>query len=143
MLVIKRNQDLIPSIFNELFDWNGWNDTNKSHTPKMNISESDADYRLDLCVPGLVKDDLSLSIDPNGYLTVEMNKSDSNLSSDDNRSFLRREFQSLQFKESLALPDDVKREEISAKVLNGILTITLPKVTEADKKSLSQTIAIA
>ena len=61
---------------------------------------------------------------------------------DEKRHFLRREFGSIQFKKVLALPENVKKEQISAKVEDGMLKVVLPKVTEEEKKQLAQHIQI-
>ena len=58
------------------------------------------------------------------------------------RHYLRHEFSSLQFKQMFSLPENVKREAISAKVEHGILTVTLPKFTDEEKQAKSQQIAI-
>ena len=148
MLVARRNQDLMPSLFNELLDWNNWNNGlwNETHhtTPKMNVSETDKNYELELCVPGLKKEDLNISIDPDNNLVVEMvqeEKSDDK-QKDNNRKYLRHEFSRMQFKQMMTLPDNVKKDDIKARVNDGILYIELPKITEQEKKSLSQTIQI-
>ena len=144
MLLAKRN-DLMPSLFNELLDWNNWNNfTADEHClmPKMNVSESEKDYELELCVPGLSKEDLNLSIDSDNNLVVEMVQKEEKKEEKKNRHFLRREFNELQFKQLLSLPENVKKEEISAKVEHGILRITLPKFTEQEKKALMQHIEI-
>lgn len=144
MLLAKRN-DLMPSLFNELLDWNNWNNlTTDEHCPmpKMNVSESDKDYELELCVPGLSKEDLNLSIDGDNNLVVEMVQKEEKKEEKKNRHFLRHEFNELQFKQLLSLPENVKKEEISAKVEHGILRITLPKFTEEEKKALMQHIEI-
>ena len=74
MLVARKNNDLMSTMFNELLDWNRWNglcSTEDQHmTPKMNVSESDKDYRLELCIPGMKKEDLSLSIDTDNNIDV-------------------------------------------------------------------------
>ena len=148
MLVARRNQDLMPSLFNELLDWNNWNNGlwSETHhtTPKMNVSETDKNYELEICVPGLKKEDLNISIDPDNNLVVEMvqeEKSDDK-QKENGRKYLRREFSRMQFKQMMTLPDNVKREDIKARVNDGILYIELPKVTEQEKKALSQTIQI-
>lgn len=146
MLVARRNNDLMSTMFNELLDWNRWNNlcSTEDHTaaPKMNVSESDKDYQLELCIPGLKKEDLHLSIDPDNNLVIEMHKKEEKKENDEKRHFLRREFSTMQFKQMLTLPENVKKESIGAKVDNGILTITLPKFTTEEQKQLAQTIAI-
>lgn len=141
MLIAKRNQDLIPSLFNELMDWN--NMTAEDHTtPKMNVSETEQDYQLELCVPGLAKEELNLSIDSENNLVVEMVQKEEKAEGDKERHYLRHEFSRLQFKNFFSLPDNVKKESITAKVEHGILTITLPKYTEKEKQALMQRIEI-
>lgn len=52
--------------------------------------------------------------------------------------YLRREFSYSNYQQTYVLPDDVNRDGITAKVDNGILEITLPKVItdkDAEKKS--------
>lgn len=148
MYLTKRNQDVMPSLFNELLDWNNWNShffTEGETMPKVNVSETEKDYELELCVPGLKKEDLNLSVDADNYLVVEMVQKEERQDDGDKREkrhYLRREFTSLQFKQMMALPENVKKEQISAKVENGILVVTLPKVTAEEKKALAQTIEI-
>ena len=126
-------------------DWTNWNNiTPEEHLamPKMNVTESDADYQLELCVPGLAKEDLNLSIDSENNLVVEMTKTNEEKEEKSDRHYLRHEFSSMQFKQLLALPDNVKKEAIGAKVENGILRITLPKFTPQEKQALMQRIEI-
>lgn len=148
MLAVRKNNDLMNAMFNELLDWNRWGNgmcnytEERHHMPKMNVSESDKDYRLELCIPGMKKEDLNLSIDADNNLVVEMQKKTESNENDEKRRFLRREFSSTQFKQMLTLPENVKKEQIGAKVENGILYITLPKYTTEEQKQLAQTITI-
>ena len=146
MLVARRNSDLMNTMFNELLDWNRWNNdfyTDEQRlSPKMNVSESDNDYQLELCIPGMKKEDLNLTIDADNNLVVEMQHKEEKKEGDEKRHFLRREFTTSQFKQMLTLPDNVKKNQIGAKVENGILYITLPKFTKEEQKQLAQTIAI-
>jgi len=142
MLVTRNNRELMPSLFNELLNWgNGFMPEERIATPKMNISETDKAYEMELCVPGLKKEDLSISIDTENQLVVEMTK-ENKKEEKEGRKWLRREFSSTQFKQVFTLPENVKREQISAKVENGILTVELPKFTEDEKKALAQKITI-
>ena len=140
MLVTRRNQDFMPTLFNELMNWN---DTTYS-TPRMNIMETKDNYKLELCIPGLTKEDVKLSIDAEGNLVVEMvkeNKSEKKENKEEMR-YLRHEFSVEHFRQTVMLPEDIHKEQIKAKVENGILEIVIPKVTMEEKKQAVQTIEI-
>ena len=137
MLVTRRNQDFMPTLFNELMNWN---DTTYS-TPRMNIMETKDNYKLELCIPGLTKEDVKLSIDAEGNLVVEMVKETKKENKEEMR-YLRHEFSVEHFRQTVMLPDDIHKEQISAKVENGILEIVIPKVTVEEKKQAMQTIEV-
>ena len=145
MLVTSRNQNFMPSLFNELLNWNNWNcGSYDEHTPmpKMNVSESDKNYELELSVPGLTKEDLSLRVDSENNLVIEMVKKEEKKDEKKDRHYLRHEFSTLQFKQMFSLPENIKKEAITAKVEHGILSVVLPKVTDEEKQALSQKIMI-
>ena len=140
MLVTRRNQEFMPTLFNELMNWN---DTTYS-TPRMNIMETKDNYKLELCIPGLTKEDVKLSIDAEGNLVVEMvkeNKSEKKENKEEMR-YLRHEFSVEHFRQTVMLPEDIHKDQISAKVENGILDIVIPKVTVEEKKQAMQTIEV-
>ena len=137
MLVTRRNQDFMPTLFNELMNWND----NTYSTPRMNIMETKDNYKLELCIPGLTKEDVKLSIDAEGNLVVEMVKETKKENKEEMR-YLRHEFSVEHFRQTVMLPDDIHKEQISAKVENGILDIVIPKVTVEEKKQAMQTIEV-
>ena len=137
MLVTRRNQDFMPTLFNELMNWN---DTTYS-TPRMNIMETKDNYKLELCIPGLTKEDVKLNIDAEGNLVVEMVKETKKENKEEMR-YLRHEFSVEHFRQTVMLPEDIHKEQISAKVENGILDIVIPKVTVEEKKQAMQTIEV-
>ena len=137
MLVTRRNQDFMPTLFNELMNWND----NTYSTPRMNIMETKDNYKLELCIPGLTKDDVKLSIDAEGNLVVEMTKETKKENKEEMR-YLRHEFSVEHFRQTVMLPEDIHKEQISAKVENGILDIVIPKVTVEEKKQAMQTIEV-
>lgn len=142
MLVARRTQDFMPTLFNELMNMNMMSYSE----PKMNVIETKDHYTIQYCVPGLKKEDLKIHIDNEGNLVVEMNKETVNDKKEEKKDnsvrYLRHEFSSEQFRNTLMLPDDIHREQITAKVENGVLDITLPKVTVEEKKALVQHIEV-
>lgn len=139
-MLMRKSQDFMPALFNDFLDWN-WSNVADT-TPRMNVIENKSDYQLEFSVPGLVKDDVQLTIDTDNNLVVEMIKENKNEHKDEHRHYLRREFSTEQFRQLIALPDDIHKEAIEAKVENGVLTVTLPKVTIEEKKQLAQTIEV-
>jgi HSP20 family protein len=87
------------------------------------------------------KEDFNVHINNEGNLIIKM-ESKNEKKEDKNTRYLRREFSYSKFEQTLILPDDVKKEEISAKVEHGVLTIELPKIVE-EKVKLSRQIDIA
>lgn len=138
MLVTRRTQDFMPTLFNELMNMGSNNYTN----PQMNVIETKENYKVQLLVPGLKKEDLKISIDTEGNLVVEMSKENKVEEKKDEGRYLRREFSVEQFRQTLMLPDDIHREQITAKVENGILDVVIPRVTVEEKQKLVQNIEV-
>lgn len=140
-MLVRRNQEFMPTLFNELMNWN----EQTFSTPRMNIVETKNDYQLELSVPGLTKDDLKLSIDAEGNLVVEMVKETKNEKTEEKTEemrYLRHDFSVEHFRQTVMLPDDIHKDQIKAKVENGILGITIPKVTIEEKQKSIQTIEV-
>lgn len=118
---------MLPMMFN-LFDEFAPMYNVHAASPAMNVTESNADYKLDLAVPGATKEDYKISLTEDGNLMVSLEKQNKEeKKSEDSRHYLRREFSYQKFSEAFTLPEDVERNEIAAAVNNGVLTITLPK----------------
>ena len=145
MLLSRRNQynpSMMPGIFNDLFNDDWFFGHRTASTPAMNVVENDKDYELEFAVPGLKKEDLNLQIDSEGIMSVSMTKKDGKEEKSD-RNFIRREFSYSQFSQSYILPEDADRENISAKVTDGILTICVPKLKPQETRPSVHTISIA
>jgi HSP20 family protein len=82
-----------------------------------------------MAVPGLTKDDLSISI-KDGFLTISNKKEDKD---NPKYSFVGS------FSKTYSIPDDVNEKTISGKVENGVLEVKLPK---SEKRSLERFISL-
>ena len=139
MYLTRRNQDFMPTLFNELMNM----DTISYSEPKMNVIETKTNYTIQYSVPGLKKEDLKISIDHEGNLVVEMcRENEKKNEHNEGVRFLRHEFSTEQFRNTLMLPDDIHRDKITAKVEDGVLEIVMPRVTVEEKKALMQTIEV-
>ncbi|SFW22707.1 HSP20 family protein [Prevotellaceae bacterium HUN156] len=136
-----RTNSWIPTVFNDLF-YNDLMPKVNQTAPAINVKESDKAYTVELAAPGMKKEDFNVHIDDEGNLVVKLESKQDHKEEDKNTRYLRREFSYTKFEQTLILPDDVKKDAISAKVENGVLTVELPKVVE-EKVKLSRKIDIA
>ena len=136
-----RTNNWIPAVFNDLFNTDFLPKTNCT-APAINVKESDKAYIVELAAPGMKKEDFNVHINDEGNLVVKMESKTEKKDEDKNTRYLRREFSYSKFEQTLILPDDVKRDAISAKVEHGVLTVELPKIVE-EKVKVSRQIDIA
>ena len=141
MRTISRNYWL-PELFNDLMSV-GLNVPKTSTTaPAINVKESDNKYVVEVAAPGLKKEDFFVNINDEGNLIIKMEQKNEKKEEDKNTRYLRREFSYSKYEQTLILPDDVKKEDISAKVEHGVLTVELPRIVE-EKVKVSRQIDIA
>ena len=136
MTQVRRNQNWVPSIFNDFFD-NDWMIKANATAPAINVIENEKDYRIELAAPGMSKEDFNIKLDEENNLVISMEKKNENKEEDKkNGRYLRREFSYSKFQQTMILPDDVDKDAISASVEHGGLTVDLPKQTpEAVQKT--------
>ena len=133
MMPMMRSNNWVPSVFNDLFDVDLMPKANFT-APAINVKENDKSYTVELAAPGMKKEDFNVHINDEGNLMIKMESKNEKKDEDKTTRYLRREFSYTTFEQTLILPDDVKREEITAKVDNGVLTVELPKVVEKKVK---------
>ena len=132
------NQNWLPSIFNDFFDNNGMEKANAT-APAINVVESDKDYKVEVAVPGMTKEDFNIHLGDENELVISMEKKVEN-EDNETKKYLRREFSYTKFQQSLYLPDNVDKEKITANVANGVLTIELPKYSQEDNAIINRVI---
>ena len=125
-----------------------------------NVKESEKAYTMELAAPGIKKEYCRVSINDEGRstsgrlqgknLTIAIEKGGTPRPSesrggyqaehkheDKHHHYLRREFSYSNYEQSYTLPDDVVKDKISAKVEDGILTVTMPKTEPKQKVTKS------
>jgi Molecular chaperone (small heat shock protein) len=141
MLPISRTQNWMPSIFNDFFD-NDWMGRANATAPAINVIEDDNNYKIEVAAPGMTKEDFNVHVDEDNNLIITMEKKQESHEGKKNSRYLRREFSYSKFEQTMILPDDVDKNNISAKVENGVLDIDIPKLTEAQIKKNQKSIEI-
>ena len=134
--LVKRNlfwpsTSSVDNFLNEnLLNWpNGGNGADS--VPRVNITETDEDFRVEVAAPGMKRDDFHLELD-NDTLVISAEISETN--EDHNSSYTRREFSYESFRRSFHLPNTVEADKIKAKYEDGMLRLMIPKKEEARRK---------
>ncbi|MCR5018514.1 MAG: Hsp20/alpha crystallin family protein [Bacteroidales bacterium] len=142
MLPVRRNnQSWMPDIFNDFFD-NTWMERPKATAPAINVIEHQDKYELELAAPGMTKADFNVHLDEDGDLVINMEKKTENKADANKGHFLRREFSYTKFQQTMLLPDDANRDGIGAKVENGVLTVSIPKVKRVEPEKTHKQIEV-
>ena len=131
--MMRRNAAWLPSVFNDLFDTDFMPKASAT-APAINVKENDKAYIVELAAPGMKKEDFHVHINDEGNLIIKMEQKEDHKEEDKNTRYLRREFSYSKFEQTLILPDDVQKDQISARVEHGVLTVLLPKVVKEEVK---------
>ncbi|GAA6528917.1 MAG: Hsp20/alpha crystallin family protein [Prevotella sp.] len=142
LLARKDHSDLMPDFFDRFFDPD-WVPMVNTTAPAVNVKESEKAYTMDIAVPGLKKDHCSVNVDEEGNLAIRIEAKNESKDEDKKEHYLRREFSYGDYEQSYVLPDDVNKEQISAKVDDGVLEIEMPKFLKAEEKKNCRKIEIA
>ena len=128
----------IPSLFNDLFnDWTPavFNTGAARTAPAFNVVENPNNYQVEVAAPGMTKNDFKIHLDDDNRLIVRLEKKEEHKDENKEKKYLRREFNYATFEQALILPDTVDKKAISASMNDGVLTITLPKMTPEQKEA--------
>ncbi|WP_372773092.1 Hsp20/alpha crystallin family protein [Mangrovibacterium sp.] len=133
MLPFVRSNRNVPSLFDEFFGKDVWNDffekSGWNSNPSVNVYEKKDHYSIELAAPGLDKKDFHIDVKDN-LLTVSSEKKEEKKEEKEGSKVVFCEFNYSKFSRSFQLPDGVDVNKITANHNNGVLTIQLPKREE-------------
>lgn len=142
MVPARKNQNWLPSIFNDFFG-NEWLERPNATAPAVNIIENEDDFCIEVAAPGMTKEDFKVDITPDNELVISLEKRTEEKEEGKKKgTYLRREFSYSQFQQCLLLPDNIERENISARMEHGVMTIVIPKRKENEVPAASRRIEI-
>jgi len=91
---------------------------------RSNVVTNEDDYRIQIAVPGLTKENIKISVD-NSIIRISHEKKET-----DDKTF----FFTTSFQKEYRLPDDAEDKNIEGKIENGILEVIIPR----SKKKLNE-----
>jgi HSP20 family protein len=94
------------------------------NVPRMNICETEQEYRLEAELPGVSENDIEVTLNDD-VLTIRGEKKSEQSDKQENYHVTERTYGS--FMRSVRLPFAVSPDDINASFQDGVLTVTLPK----------------
>ena len=128
----------VDEIFDEM--WRGWPFRFQSDTtrpmlrPAMDVIENDTDLTIRVDLPGLKPEDVNVQIEDNA-LTISGEMGDTIEKDGDRYHYRERSYGS--FQRTLRLPNTVDGDKVEAAFEHGVLTVTLPKLPQAQPKQIT------
>ena len=142
MLPVMFNNGWFPTVFNDFLNTDFMPRAN-STAPAVNVKENEKAYVMEVAAPGIKKECCRINVDQEGNLSLSIENKSEHKEEDKKQHYLRREFSYSNYEQTYTLPEDVNREGIEAKVDNGILTVTLPKVSKEEKQKNTRAIEVS
>ncbi len=102
--------------FDELLQWSGFSSLGSPASLAADLYEDDGHYHARFEVPGVKKEDVKIELKDRS-LTVSVTRQMKNEDGDSSVKLAR----------SVSVPDGIEVDRISAKLEDGLLTVTLPK----------------
>ena len=141
MLPVLNSNSWFPTMFDDFFN-NDWMPKMKATAPAVNVKEDANAYTMELAVPGIRKEFCRVNINADGNLDIAIENKLEHKEENKKEHFLRREFSYSNYQQTYVLPDDIVKDHIAAKVTDGVLTITIPKVSKNEIKQIQRQINI-
>ena len=99
--------------------------------PATELAECDGEYRVTAELPGMTADDIDIKLS-DSTITIKGEKSEEK--KEEKEDYLVNERRYGAFQRTLSLPSGIDADAVTADFANGVLTVTLPKTTEAKQK---------
>ncbi len=107
-------------------------ETEKFITPPASVSETDDGYQLELEMPGVSKDGLEISIE-NNELSIIGRRSNQTIEG----NLIHRESRPHHYRRSFEIDPSIDSGKISARMSQGVVTLTLPKAEEVKPRKIT------
>jgi HSP20 family protein len=132
----------LPSLVEDFFnrEWADSSLADKSFAslPAVNVREDNDQFIIDVAAPGMKRDDFKVELDQN-VLTILSHREEKHEEKTEGTNYTRKEFNYQSFQRSFSLPENkVEGQKITARYIDGILQITVPKKDEAKAKPVKQ-----
>jgi HSP20 family protein len=126
-------ENMIEDFFSP-FASSGRLDSDNAISPRLNLSESDKAYEVEVEIPGISKENVKVAIDDR-RVTIDAEEKREDVKEGENMIYAER--LARKFSRTFSLPSAVDDASAQARVENGVLHLTLPKKDAASAKRLT------
>lgn len=134
----------LPSLYDmfegEPFFHSFFNKGNQLNLPALNIKEAENNYEVEMAIPGMKREDISIEM-TNNLITVTGEKKEEK--EEKEQKYHRKEFSYDSFSRSIAIPEHVDTDRIEASFTDGVLKLHIPKKAQKQSETQSKKISIA
>jgi HSP20 family protein len=110
------------------------------NSPSLNVVEKENFLQLELAAPGLKKGDFNIQIEEDRLKVSVENNAEKEVTEG---RYTRREFDYQSFQRSFNLPETIDQDHIQAAYEQGVLIITLPKLSAVEMNGKRKKIEIS
>lgn len=103
-------------------------------SPRVDITEDEKNLYVHAEIPGMDKEGVKISVNEERLLTLKGEKKKEEKA--EGKNFVRTERVYGEFSRSFMLPENLDIEKISAKIDNGVLELSIPKVEPPKPKEI-------
>ena len=134
MLAIRNNYPttrFFSNVLDNLFEFPTWEFPSIMH-PVHDVIENEKEFVVEFALAGVKKEDITVNSE-NGVLTITAERKEvKDLNYNHKESFTGK------YLKSFTLPDDVNADNINASLVDGILSVSIPKIEKNTKLSKKQ-----
>ena len=121
---IRKTQERLNLLFEDFMPMKKWGGGNV-FTPAIDIKEEENKLLVTTDLPGINKEDIEINLKED---MIEISAKTEKEKETEEKGYIRKEREYTHFYRAVRLPSSVKEEGSTAKIENGVLTITLPKM---------------
>jgi HSP20 family protein len=113
--------------------WNAETPFGRMESMSIDLVEADGEFVVTADLPGFERDDVDIQVTDH---TLRIEAEHEEATEEREADYLRRERRHESMHRSIRLPDDVDKEAVEARMKNGVLTVTLPRLEAEEARSI-------
>lgn len=99
----------------------------------VDVVDRDDEFVVTVDLPGFERDDVEIRVTDH---TLHIEAEHAEATEEEDENYLRQERRHESTSRSIRLPDEVDKESVTARMKNGVLTVTLPKLEVEEARTI-------